>query len=156
MSIGWSCTALQMETPICTRRTTTHQFFWQQQHRCGAVRGSSMKSRVGGQPDKTPHINSRQRYTHTRNDLPKKSLGPAQPPPHRCRTFQLLLVACANVVWPPLRPLSVAQNKPSTMLSSTVQSTDSPKGYMAWRFWTMRQPNDCSTPAPISRRACRG
>jgi len=25
--------------------------------------------------------------------------------------------------------------------------------YTAWRFWTMRQPNDCSTPAPISRRA---
>ena len=27
-----------------------------------------------------------------RNDPPKKSLGPAQPPPHRCRTFPFLLV----------------------------------------------------------------
>ena len=33
-SIGCSCTAHQIETPICTRRTT-HQFFWQ--HTCGAV-----------------------------------------------------------------------------------------------------------------------
>ena len=31
-------------------------------------------------------------HTHTRNDPPKKSLGPAQPPLHRCRTFPLLLV----------------------------------------------------------------
>jgi len=31
--------------------------------------------------------------THTpRNDPPKKILGPAQPPPHRCRTFPLLPV----------------------------------------------------------------
>jgi len=35
--------------------------------------------------------------------------------------------ACTNVVWPPLRPVSVAQkNKPSTMSSSNVQSIDLP------------------------------
>ena len=61
--------------------------------------------------------------------------------------------ACTNGVWPPLRPASVAQNKPSTMSSSTVQSIDPHTDYAAWRFWTMRQPNGCSTPAPISRRA---
>jgi len=33
--------------------------------------------------------------------------------------------ACTNVVWPPLQPVSVAQkDKPSTMLSSNVQSID--------------------------------
>jgi len=32
---------------------------------------------AGGQPHKTPHFNSRHRYTHPRNDPPKKSLGPA-------------------------------------------------------------------------------
>ena len=32
--------------------------------------------------------------------------------------------ACANGAWPPLRPVSMAQNKPSTMSSSTVQSID--------------------------------
>jgi len=58
---------------------------------------------------------------------------------------------CTNGVWPPLRPVSVAQkNKPSTMLSSNVQSIDFPTDCMAWRFWTMRQPNGCSTPAPKS------
>ena len=34
--------------------------------------------------------------------------------------------ACTNGAWPPLRPVSVAQNKPSTMSSSTVQSIDPP------------------------------
>ena len=33
-------------------------------------------------------------------------------------------LACTNGVWLPLRPVSVAQNKPSTMLSSNVQPTD--------------------------------
>ena len=32
-----------------------------------------------------------------RNDPPKKSLGPAQPPPQRCRTFPLLLVQMGYV-----------------------------------------------------------
>ena len=57
--------------------------------------------------------------------------------------------ACTNGVWP-LRPASVAQNKPSTMLSSTVQSIDLP---MDWRCWTMRQLNGCSTPTPRSSAA---
>jgi len=62
--------------------------------------------------------------------------------------------ACTNGVWPPLRPVSVAQkNKPSTMLSSNVQSIDLPMDYMAWRFWTMRQQNGCSTHAPRSSAA---
>ena len=57
--------------------------------------------------------------------------------------------AHTNGTWPPLRPVTVAQkNKPSTMLSSNVQSIDLPMDCMAWRFWTMKQPNGCSTPAP--------
>jgi len=50
-----------------------------------------MECGVGGQPHKTPHFHLQQPAT-PRNDPPKKSLGPAQPPPHRCRTFPLLLV----------------------------------------------------------------
>jgi len=88
-SIGCSCTSLQIETPICTHRTTTQQFFWQQ-HVCGAVGGSSMERRVGVQPHKTPHFKSRHWYTHPQNDPPKKSLGLAQPSPHQCWTFLLL------------------------------------------------------------------
>ena len=62
--------------------------------------------------------------------------------------------ACTNGEWPPPRPVSVAQkNEPSTMLSSNVQSTDLLMDYMAWTFWTMRQPNGCSIPAPKSRAA---
>ena len=62
--------------------------------------------------------------------------------------------ACTNGVWLPLRPVSVAQkNKPSTMLSSNVQSIDLLMECMAWRFWKMRQSNGCSTLAPRSRAA---
>ena len=62
--------------------------------------------------------------------------------------------ACTNGVWPPLRPVSaVHKNKPSTMLSSNVQSIDLRMDCMAWRFWTMRQPNGCSTPSPRSSSA---
>ena len=62
--------------------------------------------------------------------------------------------ACTNGVCPPLRPVSVAQkNKPSTMLSSNVQSIDLLMDCMAWRFWTIRQSNGCSTPAPRSSAA---
>ena len=48
-----------------------------------------MERGVGGQPHKTQHFNFRHRYTHSQNDPPKKSLGPA---PHWCRTFPLLPV----------------------------------------------------------------
>ena len=60
--------------------------------------------------------------------------------------------ACTNGVWPPLRPVNVAQkNKPSTMLSSKVQSINLPVDCMAGRFWTMRLSNGCSTAAPTPR-----
>ena len=62
--------------------------------------------------------------------------------------------ACINGVWPPLRPVSVVQkNKPSTLLSSDVLSIDLLMDCTAWRFFTMRQSNCCSTPAPRSRAA---
>jgi len=62
--------------------------------------------------------------------------------------------ACTNGVRPPLQPVSVAQkNKSSTMLSSNVQCIDLPMDCMAWRFWTMRQLNGCSTSAPRSSAA---
>jgi len=59
-----------------------------------------------------------------------------------------------NEVWLPLRPVSVAQkNKPSTMLSSNVQSIDLLMDCTAWRFWTMRLSNGCSSSAPRSSAA---
>ena len=62
--------------------------------------------------------------------------------------------SCSNGVWPPLRPVNVAQkSKPSTMLSSNVQSIDLSMDCIAWRFWMMRQANGCSAPAPRSSAA---
>ena len=59
-----------------------------------------------------------------------------------------------NGVWPPLRPVSVAQkNEPSTMLSSNVQSIAIPRDCTTWRLWTMRNSNGCSTSAPRSSGA---
>ena len=149
-SIGCSCTASQIETPKRTRRTTTHQFFWQQQHTCGAVGGSSMERGVDGRPHNTPHFNSRHRYLHPSQKKPESGSTASAP------VSDVSAPACTNGIWPPLRPVIVAQNKPSTMSSSTVQSIDLPKDYTAWRFWTMRQPNGCSTPAPILRWASGG
>jgi len=63
-------------------------------------------------------------------------------------------LACTNGVWPPLLPVSVAQkNKPSTMTPSNVQYIDLSTDCMAWRFWTMGQPNGCPTNAPKSSAA---
>ena len=74
-----------------------------------------MERGVGGQLHKTPHFKSRHRYAPPRNDPPKNCLGPAQPPPHRCRTFPLLPVQMGYglIVWRRnrRRPVSVAQNR---------------------------------------------
>jgi len=122
-SIECRCTAHQIETPICAHRTATHQFFWQQQHTCDAVGESSMEFGVGGQPHKIPRFNSRHRYPSSRKDHHKKSLGPSQPPPHRCRTFPLLFVQlaygllCGLWVWcrrTNRRPCCPPMSNPST------------------------------------------
>ena len=99
------CTTRQIDTTNCTCRTTTHQFFSQPQNTCGALGGSPMECGMGIQPHKTPYFHSWHQYPPSRNDPPKKSLGPAQMPPHWCRTFPLLLVQmgyglfCGLWVW---------------------------------------------------------
>ena len=50
LSIESKCTAPQIKIPICTHRTTTHQFIWQQQHMCGTLGRSPMECRVSGNP----------------------------------------------------------------------------------------------------------
>ena len=72
-SIECKRTAPQIETPICTRRTTTHQFIWQQQHACGALGGSAMECGVGGQPHKTPHLHPRHRQPPPGMSLPRRA-----------------------------------------------------------------------------------
>ena len=112
---------------------------------------SSTEHGVGGQPHKTPHFNSRHQYTHpARMTLPSRAwvrLTRLRP------VSDVSAVACTNGVWPPLRPVSVAQNKPSTILTSIVQSIDLCMDCTTGRFWMMRQPNGCSTLAPKSSAA---
>ena len=147
-SIECYCTAPQIETPICTHRTATHQLHWQQQHTCGTLCGSPMECRVGGQPNKTPHFHPWHWHPPPSQEEPGSGLTASAP------VSDVSAPAYTNRVWPPLRPVSVAQkNKPSTMLSSNVQSIDLLMDCIAWWFWTMRQSNGCSAPAPRSSQA---
>ena len=57
LSIECKCMA-PIETPICTRRTTTHQLIWQQ-HTCSPLGRSLMECWVGGKPHKTLHFHHR-------------------------------------------------------------------------------------------------
>jgi len=57
LPIECKCATPQIETPICTRRMTTHQFIWQQ-HTCGAQDASPVECGVGRQPYKTPHFHA--------------------------------------------------------------------------------------------------
>ena len=120
---------------------TTRQFVWQQQHMCGALGGSPTECGIGGQPYKT--------FIPDTEWPSKEEPGPgltASAP-----VSDVSAPACTNGVWPPLRPMSVAQkNKPSTLSFPNVQSIDLLMDSMAWRFWTMRHSNGCSTPAQRS------
>jgi len=79
---------------------------------------------------KRPRIFIPDTGTHARNDPPKEEPGSAL-------TASTLVAdvstpACINGVWPSPWPVIVAQkNKPSTMLSSNVQSIDLPMDCMA-------------------------
>ena len=123
-SIGCRWKAPQIEIPICTRRSLV--FMTTTYCTCGAV---------GGQPHKTLHFNSRHRYTHTRNDPPKKSLGPAQPLLHRCRTCPLLPVQmgygllCGLWVW---RRTNRRPCRPPLSNPSTPPRTTRPDGSGRW------------------------
>ena len=77
LSTGCEYTASQIETTICARRTTTHQFIWQQQHTYGALGGSPNEGGVVGQPYETPYFHSRHRHPPSRNGPAKNSVGPA-------------------------------------------------------------------------------
>jgi len=110
-----------------------------------------MECGVDGQLHKTPHFHPRHRHPLPGMILPRRAWVRL----NRLHTVSdVSAPVCTNGVWLLLRPVSVAQkNKPSTMLTSNVQSIDLPTDCMAWRLWTMRQLNGCSTPAPRSSAA---
>ena len=138
-SIECKCTALQIETPISIRCTTTHQFIWQQQHTCDALGRSPMERRVGGQPCKTSHFHLRHRHPPHGVALPRTAwvrfnrLGTGVGRIH------------SNRIWPPLRPVSVAQkNKLSTILSGPPVLL-APQCSLLWHL--MQQ--ECVHPGPV-------
>jgi len=147
LSTECECTASQIETPICTHRTTTPHFLWQQWHTCGALGWSPMgtgsvwttlQDSALSSPTPTPTLLD-WHFQEQRGS----GLTASAPVSRRFRSW------LHKRVWPALRPVSVAQkNRTSAILSSSVQPIDVPMDFTAWRFWKMRQLNCCSTPAP--------
>jgi len=100
-----------------------------------AVGGSPVECGVGGQSQTPPHFHPRHRSPPVMT-LQRR----ARVRFNRLRTSVGRFRSCLyKWVWPPLRPVSVAKtNKPSTMLSSNVQSIELPMDRMALRLWMMR------------------
>jgi len=91
-----------------------------------------MQRGVGVQPHKTLYFNSRHRYTPPTEWPSQEEPGSGSTASAPRTGVGRFRSACTNGVWPPLRPVSVAQkNKPSTMSFSFVQSIDLPTDYTA-------------------------
>ena len=115
---------------------------------CDTLDGSPMQCGVGRQPHKTPFFHPRHRHPPSWVNLPRRAWVQL----YRFHTSVGYFRSCfTNWIWPPVWSVNVAhKNKPSTMLSSNVQSIDLLVDYTAWCFWTMRQLKICTTPAPRS------
>jgi len=138
LSIECRCTTPEFETPIFTRRTTTHQFIWQQQHTVRAAHWADYQWKAEWADNTVFSPSQEQPGSNLTASAPVSGLFPS---------------ICTNGVWPPVRPVSVVQkNKPLTTLSSNVYSIDL-MDCTAWRYWRMRQSNGCSTPVPRSSAA---
>jgi len=150
LSTEWKYTVSQVDTPICTRRTTTHQFIWQQQHTCATLGGSRMRRGCTTPRDSVfssgtlaPILGEWSFQEQYGFDLTASTPLSDVPTP-----------AGTNGVCPPLLHVSVVhKNKPSTMFSSNVQSIDLHMDCTAWRFSMMRQLNSNSTSAPRTSAA---
>jgi len=150
-SIECSCTAPQIETPICARRTATHQLLWQQQHTCGAVADHQWNAEWADNPIRLCTL-SPDTGTHP----PGMTLSRrAWVRLNRLRTVVGHFRSCLYK-WGMASSAACecgAEEQTVDYVSSSVQSIDLPMDYTSWGFWTMRQPNGCSTPAPKSRAA---
>ena len=82
---------LKSRHPFVPRRKTTYQFIWRLQHACGTVDRSTMEGGVIGKDYETPYLCPWHRHPPSWNSSAKKSVVPAYPPQHWCRTFPLLL-----------------------------------------------------------------
>jgi len=150
LSIECKCTAPQIETPILysphnnssVYPTTTTTYVG----RTGRITNGMRIGRITLQDSalSSPTL------------APTPSDWPSQEQPGFGLTTSAQVSDVSSPAWTdevrsPLRLVSVAQkNKPLTMLSSNVQSIDLLMDCTAWRCWTMRQSNGCSTPVPRS------
>jgi len=143
MLVQWECAASQIETPVCTCSTTTHQFVWRQQQKCGAQGVSPMECRTVGEQCETPYVHPRHRTNYPGMALPRTAVFDITASP-----------AYTNGLWSSLRLECVAKKyRPSPMLSFIVQSIAFFTACMAWRLWITKQSNGCSTPASRSSAA---
>jgi len=103
-----------------------------------------MECGVDRQPRKIPHFHPQHRHPPPGMTLPRRAWVWL----HRLRTsVGLFTPACTNGVWPPLLPVWRRRtNRQPCCPPMSNQST--PTDCMAWRFWTMKQSNGCSTPSP--------
>ena len=150
-TIECCCTASQIKIPICTLRTAIHQFFWQQQHTWGAVDGSSMERGVADNstrlrtliPDTGTHIPGM--------TLPRRAWVPL----NRLRTgvgrFRSWLYKWGMSSYAACECGTEEQTVDHIVLQCPINQP--PTDCTAWRFWTMKQPNGCSTSAPNSSAA---
>ena len=148
LSIERECTASQIKTPICTCRTTAH-LKTTEVRRSGRITDglrsswTTLRDSVLSSPISAPTLlewpclprTAWVRLNRFLNDVGR---------------FRSFLHKWGMV---PSGHTSVAQNRPSIMLSSNVQSIDLPMDCTAWRFRMMGQSNGCSTPAPRSNTA---
>ena len=84
---GREWTASQIESPIYTPCTTTHQFIWRLQQTCGLLGGSPMECRVVGEHYETPYFHPRHRHPPPGMALPRTAWASLT----RLRTFPFLL-----------------------------------------------------------------
>jgi len=126
----------QIETPICTRCTTTKHSVWQQKHTHGALGGPPMECGVDVLPYKTPHFHSRHRHLPT---LPRIGWVGINLPPNRYWTFPLLLVqmryGLSYDLWVSCRRTNHPPCCPPISNPSTSSWTAAPDGSGRWDNW---------------------
>ena len=118
---------------------------------CSALGGSTMECRVGRQPHKTSHFHPQHRHPPFGVTLPRKAwvwlnhLHTSFGRFHSCWYKWGMASSSACECW--------AEEQTIDHVALQCPIHRSLMECMAWRFWTMRQSNGCSTPALRSSAA---
>ena len=95
LSLAHRSWSLNWDTHLYPPHNNSSVHLIPQQQEYGALGGSPMECRVVGENCETPYFHSWHRYPPYWNDPAKSSMILVKPPPHRCRTFSLLLTQMA-------------------------------------------------------------